>query len=250
MIVDAACLSEKGLARKKNQDAIYMESNGITGIFVIADGMGGHSRGEFASTAVVQDIAQWWKDLKKDIETSKISEVSNQCKNVLQRTNRRLYEDFSGKNEIGGSTAAVLVIWGNDYFIISIGDSHIYHKVHNKMVLMTFDDVWENLPEVRNIFSEKEILKSDKSGKLTAAAGVREKADFHVQTGELFDKELFLLCSDGVYKYCSEKEINQKMCRFSILKTTKKMIKMLEKCVVAQGAGDNYSVIICKVTRK
>lgn len=60
MIKDVAFFSERGI-REKNQDAIYVSSEKKRGVFVLADGMGGHAEGEVASSAIVTGIKKWWE---------------------------------------------------------------------------------------------------------------------------------------------------------------------------------------------
>lgn len=250
MIVDMAYRSEKGPVRKKNQDAVLAESTGNMGIFAVADGMGGHSRGEDASAVLVTKLKVWWNNLHKSPESYEIDEISEQCYQVLMQANQDIYLTFSLQNEIGGSTVVVLLVWGASYAVISIGDSHIYHREGRRMTPLTVDDVWENLPEVRNVMPEEEISKSPQYGKLTAAAGVALLPKFQMKILPLKKEELFLLCSDGVYKYCGDKELNRVMCGIAGLHSAETMLKKLEKCVLSHGAGDNYSAVICRTKQK
>ena len=133
---------------------------------------------------------------------------------------------------ICGSTVVVLLLAGNKYILLSVGDSRCYRFVkktlRTSLVQLTCDET------------------DKQTGKLINAVGVKIPLKCSVSTGEIKTKQRFILCSDGIYKYCKEKEIVSilKKIRDDELDIAGNKIKDL---VYSNGAGDNLSVIIISV---
>lgn len=248
MIRDVAFFSERG-TREMNQDAIYAAAEKSRGIFVVADGMGGHSGGEIASSAIVNGIRKWWgsndfTDTETDIDT-----VVGQCSMLLCNINREVFSWFSEKGQLGGSTVVVLIIWDDRYAVLSAGDSRIYRVRDKTLEQLTTDDVWENLPEVKYEMSNEKVVCDSRYGKLTEALGSEERLKINRQGGMLSERESFLLCSDGVYKYCTQEELERIMCKGSVLRGADGITDKIRKCVLRNGVDDNYSAVVCNVRR-
>lgn len=248
MIKDIAFFSECG-AREVNQDAIYVSAEESRGIFVVADGMGGHFGGELASGAIVNGVRNWWKSNDFiNIETG-IDSVAEQCNNLLMNVNAEVFAYFNSRGQIGGSTVAVLIIWDDRYMILSAGDSRIYQIRKRELEQLTVDDVWENLPEVKFGMSEEIIACDLRLGRLTEALGSEKRLRISRRSGMLSGKETFLLCSDGVYKYCTGRELEKIMSRRMIYRSANRRKRMIRKCAIRNGVNDNFSAIICSVSR-
>ncbi len=248
MIDDIAFFSERG-TRDINQDAIYASAGKSRGIFVVADGMGGHFGGEFASSAIVNGIRNWWDSNDFTDAEAGINSVTEQCNSLLININAEIFFYFNARGQVGGSTVAVLLIWDDRYMILSAGDSRIYRVRKRSLEQLTTDDVWENLPEVKYEMSNERIVCDSRFGNLTEALGSEERLKINRYGGMLSEKEVFLLCSDGVHKYCTHGELEKIMCRRMVFKSADRMKEMIRKCAVKRGVDDNYSAIVCSVKR-
>lgn len=248
MINDIAFFSECGV-RDINQDAIYVSAQKNRGIFVVADGMGGHAGGEIASGAIVNGIKNWWDSSHFTDAKIGIDSVTEQCNSLLINVNAEVFSYFAERRQIGGSTVAVLIIWDDRYMILSAGDSRIYRVIEKNLEQLTTDDVWENLPDVKYKMSNERVVCDLRFGKLTEALGSAERLKISKECGMLSETEVFLLCSDGVYKYCAHEELEKIMCRGKVFKSADRMKEMIRKCVLKNGVDDNYSAIICRVKR-
>lgn len=242
--MDVAFLSEQG-PRDVNQDAIYASVREGMGIFVIADGMGGHFGGEVASGAVVNGVRNWW-DSNEFSETAPES-VADQCCTLLRSINHEVFSYFSAEGQIGGSTVAALLLWEDKYFIFSAGDSRIYRVRGKELEQLTVDDVWENLPEVKYKMNSEKIACDERFGRLTQALGSESRLRINRGSGIMSPREEFLLCSDGVYKACSHRKLENIMCGGKSFRTAEKKKEMIRRCAYRNGAADNFSAIICRV---
>lgn len=247
MINDIAFFSERGV-REVNQDAVYVSARKNRGIFVVADGMGGHAGGEIASSAIVNGIRRWW-DSNCFTDATGIDQVVEQCNSLLMNINIEVFTSFAERGQMGGSTVVVLLIWDGRYMTLSAGDSRVYRVKEKELEQLTTDDVWENLPEVKYEMSNERMVSDARFGKLTEALGSEERLKISRESGVLSEREVFFLCSDGVYKYCAHEKLEKILCRGKGFKSADRMKEMIRKCALRNGVDDNYSAVICKVKR-
>ena len=246
MKIKYSVISEKG-KRPENQDAVFVGVYEEYAVFLVADGMGGHSHGEIASAAVREAIKEWWETILRMDQMPNIEDAEIQCQDAVQRVNKELYQKFASSGVIVGTTLVLLLIWQNKYTALSVGDSRIYKREGRELECITIDDVWENQTEIKEKMSEEQAKNDSRFGKLVAAIGVHEDVDIHCYCGEIRKRDLFFLCSDGVYKFCDDKQMrkilyNTVVCR-NIEKINRKIIKIVEK----NQSKDNYSAIICDI---
>lgn len=250
MINDIAFFSECG-ARDINQDAIYASVKKNRGIFVVADGMGGHSGGEVASSAIVNGIKNWWDGNDFTGAETGIDLVAEQCNRLLININTEVFSYFSARGQVGGSTVVVLIVWDDRFTIFSAGDSRIYRVREKMLEQLTTDDVWENLPEVKYKMSNEMIVSDSRFGMLTEALGAEERLKLSRAGGMLSDRDVFLLCSDGVYKFCAHRELERILCKgMMVFRSADRMKEMIRKCLIKSGVNDNYSAIVCVVRKR
>lgn len=235
-----------GLKRDVNQDSIvtYFKENDNIGLFVVADGMGGYSEGERASQAITSELLQWIEHFSTNVYGDNFSKMMEDLENKLEDINREIFFKYN-QEQICGSTCILLFIYKKYYGIINIGDSRIYKKEGWKVRSLMKDDVWENSPEVQESMSEKEIINHHNYGKLLQSVGTKETLMLTSKTDELKQGDTFLLCSDGLYKMCSEKKLARILQFVSESKVEECVNKMLSACYKA-GAGDNVSIIVVK----
>ena len=120
------------------------------------------------------------------------------------------------------------------------GDSRIYRCNRKGARPITRDDVWENRPGAD--------AGSDNAGKIISALGAYERLEYSCATDKVHMGEVFLLCSDGIYRFVEEdtlKSVLQRMYRSLFL--TKGAVERLVKTAVDNDTKDNYSLIAVKI---
>jgi serine/threonine protein phosphatase PrpC len=247
MILDVASITDKGPCRDINQDSIYEYHDDNMGIFVVADGMGGHSEGEKASGDLVREMELWWEGTRNMTKDHPIEKILEDCIGSVKFINKRIFDEYKKKKEIGGSTLVVLIISGDEYATVSVGDSRAYKYSNNELMQITEDDVWENLPDVVRKYSQADILNDERYGRLTEAVGAYNEVNVRTKKGMILSPSSFMLCSDGIYKYTSHEDL-EKSFAGPAFGSSSSIMKKIKKKVIKGGAGDNYSCIICKVT--
>lgn len=255
MEITYAELTDKGARREENQDSLFCAEGDGTGLFAVADGMGGHSDGAYASNAVTEAVARWWKkhgDATALIEGSFLH--TDSIKDALSEANDRIRESVP-QGTLCGSTAVVLWIEDSAFSVLSCGDSRCYisrkKTFSTDFACLTTDDVWENDADKTDGLESDEILTHKNYGKLMRAIGTEKRFSCSVVSDELADGTAFLLCSDGVYKYADMDEIEKimkKACRWST--DLSECVERIRELTFMAGAPDNLSAVIVRVTGK
>ena len=236
-------ITDTGLVRKVNQDSYSMHVHNSIGLFVVADGMGGHSHGEIASGKLISGVESYWNELEQRGFDITFPDMVSGITEIIERSNRIIYEEDNREN-VCGSTVVGLLLYDEYYALFSVGDSRVYLQKGMKIRQLTFDDVWDNLPEVRESMTEKEIREHQNRGKLVSAVGVQESVSVHTSTGMMKGKQKFIVCSDGLYKYCDESFINRCFIRDFGKDHLEKIGENLMNQVKKNGAKDNVTFIL------
>lgn len=232
-----------GQKRTVNQDAVFMAANGETGIFCVADGMGGHSHGERASGEIVRELEVWWENFREEDYNGEFSRMMFTLNQVLERANEAIYK-MGNAQEICGTTVIVLFIHCGKYGVLSAGDSRIYLCRCLRVEQLTVDEVWEN--QIDLSLSEQEKRLHPNCGKLVNAIGIAKEARITSVTNLTQAGSIFMLCSDGLYKMLPERSLRRylKKCRRYPLDA---MADKMLRDVYDRGAKDNVSVILVKM---
>lgn len=241
-------ICEPGLVRKENQDAFLQYISTSISIFCVADGMGGHENGKRASTAIVNGIREWIGEFYIDKYSDGFLAILDDFEKRLADVNRQIFR-FYNNGQTCGSTFVALILFEGYYAVFSLGDSRVYRKRGRKFSQMVKDDTWQNSDQVPAGFSPEDIRRHSNYDKLMRALGTQESFVPHRLTNKLKTGDVFLLCSDGIYKYCDEK-ILIKACRRRIRESNVSMeerVQSLRANVIARGAPDNLTAVLVSV---
>ena len=173
-------ITERGIKREKNEDSVRMLSNRGYGLFLVADGMGGHANGELASRRVAQDVKTWWEEKILSEGNIHFEDCVDSLKQLLQDTNTSIFRDLN-QNQICGSTVVLLFIMESQYAILSSGDSRGYtlrnieDTANIHLIQLTGDDIWDNLESTKKAFTVEEIGRHKNSGKLVHVIGAESE---------------------------------------------------------------------------
>ena len=243
---ESAFLSECGTTRRINQDAVFVSESSALSAYLVADGMGGHAHGELASQGVVAAVKAWLDS--RESSTAVTWEYTLQSlTDILQEENDRIFDTYNVMGNICGTTLVLLVMSKDRYAAITIGDSRLYRLSDHEAVQISTDDVWEREARISSGLSEEQIRLHPNYGKLIRAFGTTKELLLHRQTGVLSGTEVFLLCSDGIYKHCDQRVLTKALKKAQ--KDGARMqesLKMLEQQALQNGTRDNYSAILVR----
>jgi type VI secretion system protein ImpM len=237
-VTESAGLSVVGMRRKLNEDAVLDARD--TGIWAVADGMGGHSAGDVASQALVSALA-------KIPGQNNIDRYQEQVEACLQSVNKDLLDmaDRRGNGQIIGSTIVVLLISGMQFRYLWAGDSRLYRYRQGILEQLTQDHSLSPALTDNGLGASDAFAVPVHDNVITRAVGADELLEIDIGRGEIADRDLFILCSDGLIKELADAEI----AAFCSAGSPDAIVQNLVREAETRGGRDNISVIAVSVGR-
>lgn len=230
-MIQHVCLCERGCRRTINQDRAGGWTDGDTGLFFVADGIGGHFAGEKASGILAEELAAWWGSGRH----MPSAQAAEQLQQLIDRGDARIRQQ-TPPGQRCGSTLVILWITGGTYALLSVGDSRCYQTRRRmfgaETMQLTTDDV---LPDTAG----------PDRGKLSRAVGAG-RCLVSVRCGELTSGTLFTLCSDGIYKYCDSAGLHNSLAKARRTALLRQAAGEIESRVLDRQAPDNYSLVLVR----
>ena len=186
-------LTDIGNTREMNQDYLYSSEESVgklPNLFLVADGMGGHKAGEFASRYVVEHIV-------RSIKGSKEEEAVRILSESIETANRKLkeYADAHQQMRGMGTTIVAAVIQGRTLLVANVGDSRLY-IVGDEITQVTQDhSLVQEMVRLGQMDPQSAKNHPDKNI-ITRAVGVSEKVKIDIFERQLRAGEYIILCSD------------------------------------------------------
>ncbi len=232
--VESFGVSHKGCVRDHNEDNYLVEPQ--TGLWVVADGMGGHEAGELASASIVDHLATIGIP-------SSAPDLRARFEDRLNRANAEIRNISRSRGITIGSTFAALLAMDGRFACLWAGDSRIYLVRNGRISQVSKDhsEVQELLD--RGVISAEEALTWPRRNVITHAVGVSDQLRIDFQQGVLMAGDVFVLSTDGLTAHVRDAEIEaavrsaapQAACR-SLLET-----------VLARGGSDNVTIVLVKI---
>jgi type VI secretion system protein ImpM len=226
-------ISVVGNRRKINEDA-FLERPDI-GLWMVADGMGGHRAGDVASRTLVEaletvEASPELDQLAKEVET-RIEDVNGQ----LHR-----FADESMGGQIVGSTVVALMAKDRRCVAVWAGDSRLYRYRDGRLEQLTQDHSLLDELVKAGVMSAEQALKEGSDNIITRAVGAESKLDLDSLRFEAVEGDVFLLCSDGLAKELGAGDIGARLN----LESCKASAQALIDAALASGGRDNITVIV------
>lgn len=230
----SAARTHVGLVRRLNEDA-YLDLN-EKGLWVVADGMGGHAAGEVASRMVVEALSTIHRP-------NSLSDLLDDVRHSLQRVNLKLTEEANRRHkQIIGSTVAVLMVFENHCVTLWAGDSRIYRFRNGRLYQLTKDHSQIEEMVSQGLISREKARKLPGPNAITRAIGVKDQVEFDTEIHDIQDGDSFLLCSDGLYNEVSNQDIGSILSLNNCQDSADRLIER----ALEHGARDNVSVVVVK----
>lgn len=245
-----SCASHIGKVRKNNEDycrgeVIQTDNLETVGIFAMADGMGGHSKGEVASQLAVENIICFLKENLLQSKSIKIDYIDDIIKQAYNSVNSIIYKKSIGELEFNGmgTTLTTAIIYKDNLYVANVGDSRCYILENNNFEKITIDhSVVEELIRA-NVITEEEAKSHPRRNHITRAMGTDEMVIVDIFKRKLNKDDIVLLATDGLTGFVEDKDIK------SII-VENKDIKILSDELINMAndisGRDNVSVILIK----
>lgn len=229
-------LSDIGLVREHNEDA--WQAHPEKGLFLLADGMGGHQAGEVAATMSLEKIEEYFP--------SKIIHPIEVIKQVIQKTNAYVYQQAKNNELLSGmgTTLCCLFFIEEEAIYAHVGDSRIYRFRDDQLELLTADHSLFNELLTSHALTIEEAESYPYKHVLTKAIGTHPNVEPTIHSSYLLSGDLYLICSDGLTNFVLNEEIQEILSQSKALKEAGNMLVDLAK---KHGGGDNATVILIRV---
>lgn len=246
----ASAISDKGILRADNQDAVYIDKNGD--FLLLADGMGGHEHGSEASHTVIELISKYLKAEKTEneiINTTGVKEIPLEVKGLISAidkavdtANTFLYERnrTEGLDRYSGTTLVGLVpVKDLSVTWFHVGDSRLYRYRDSNLVQLT-----------RDHSAYAEWLINGMSGNeppkniVTRAIGPRQSVIPDINWAKYQKNDLYIMCSDGLNEMLTDEDIS---LIIENRDDTERITLDLVEAALKAGGNDNVSVVVCRL---
>lgn len=242
-------LSHVGRKRKSNQDAFLVDD--ALGLYVVADGMGGHAAGEIASQEAVEAVYGMVKRGLRDIRPLK-DPLSEQdawaaCRLVEAAVQGATYMVYSmaelDRQKSGmGTTISALVVCGDYAVVGQVGDSRVYRITGGEAEQLTEDHTLIAWQLKQGLITPQEAVISPHRNVITRAVGSRDYVEVDTRIVGLTKGDRFLLCSDGLHGYLKVEDIQPTMALRG-LDAVQKFIDLANQ----RGGRDNITAVIVEI---
>ena len=232
-------MTDVGMVRDRNQDYIYCSSDpvgGLDNLFLVADGMGGHRAGDYASRFLVEGLAAYAGRREDGTAVQVIQEG-------IRQINGKLYEASLKNSPLHGmgTTLVAASVEGNTLYAANVGDSRLYLFWDKRLFQITRDHSYvEELVALGQMERNSRDYQRKKNI-ITRAIGVAEHVEADFFEEELLPEDLILMCSDGLCNMLEDEETAAVLGqRGSLKQKTERLISQAND----RGGYDNIAVIV------
>ena len=233
-------MTDIGRKREINQDYVFATDETIgnlPNLLVVADGMGGHRAGDFASRFTVEVLAE-------EVQNCKETHPETILGNSIQAANERLLEEAEKDNRLEGmgTTLVAATIMDHVLYFANVGDSRLY--LINKEIRQLSKDhsMVEEMVRLGGLTEEEAKHHPDKNI-ITRAIGVKQKVEPDFYEYRLKGGDIILMCSDGLTNMVDDDEI------FQIVKSARDIVEAVESLIQRaneNGGSDNIGVVLAQ----
>ncbi|MBN1945104.1 MAG: Stp1/IreP family PP2C-type Ser/Thr phosphatase [Bradymonadales bacterium] len=250
-LIEWAAQSDVGRQRDHNEDSYLVDED--EGIWIVADGMGGHLSGEDASQIAVQSIYHYLTELRDDpsiagrFPSSKaVTPGSMAFESAIHYANERIFvESLKDPAKHGMGTTLVGALREGDYMVLAyVGDSRIYRLRQGRIEQVSVDHSLLNHLLATGKLTPETVGSFTQTNVILRALGLRESVEVDVKLEPLVDGDIYLLCSDGLSDLVDDRVMEQVLRESGedLTLCCQKLIALAN----ANGGKDNITVILFK----
>ncbi len=242
--VSVACKTDLGRVRENNEDKFeyYIPEDEPTlasrgQVFVVCDGMGGHAAGQIASELT----AKTFIDVYLNHTASSPQDAASAAVAAANRYVLDIGRQIPGRSGMG-TTLSALILWADRAIIVQVGDSRIYRLRDGELDQLSDDHTFVDEQVRQGTMSREEAERSPYAHILTRAVGVDDNLIADVQEWDLRERDVFLLCSDGLTNHVKDDEI-----RVTLDSAPSAAVWRLVNSALMDGGSDNTTVLVVRV---
>ncbi len=242
MHLAVAARTDTGMIRSGNEDSYFADASSARGLFVVADGMGGHAAGEVASEMTVQIVAQ---ELMAHSDWT-LDAIEHGVSDALRKANTAVFErtvtevDKQGM----GTTASVLVLSGGWFLIGQVGDSRIYLLRDGQLRQLTKDHSYVQEQVDAGFLTPEQARYHPYSNVITRCVGAGPDVKPDTYRGALQAGDLFLVASDGLTGMVDDRRLQHLLAARA---TPGRIVDALIAEANGRGGLDNITAVLVSV---
>jgi protein phosphatase len=236
------------MARAHNEDAYFID--GDQSLFVVADGMGGHSHGEVASKIAVDTIGRMLATPEvappAEAAASLLRPHSRRLKVAIEHAHAAMLEAIRADLSLQGmgTTVAGIIVDDGVAAVAHVGDSRVYRLRDGVFEQLTADHTWVNEQVMAGYLSEEQARTHPLRNVVTRALGGEADVVVDVREIEIRPGDLFVVCSDGLTAMLNDAEIGEHVAGGGSLEDR---CRRLVDDANSRGGVDNITVILAYV---
>lgn len=231
------CLTHPGKVRSANEDSHF--ANEDAGVWIVADGMGGHDDGQLASSMVTGAARQTPLSGRFEEDVDSLAEA-------LRQANAEIQSTAAARHKRMGSTVVALYLAGRRFACLWAGDSRIYLLRDGALHQLTRDHTQVQEMVDRGLLSPAEARHHPMSHVLSRAVGVEETLQLDAISDEAAPRDVFLLCSDGLTGLVPDEEIAATLSSLPVGAACNRLLEL----VLDRGAPDNVTIVAVSCEEK
>ena len=245
--IQTASITDIGLSSNYtvNEDSyLILEADGV---FAVADGVGGANAGDIASQTAISTISELIPREKKNEQRTKENSVDF-LKKLITAGNKAIHALAKEREQQIASTIVIILIEADHAILGHIGDSRIYVYRDKKLIQLTRDH-----SKLQNLIDNNLIKPAEESDFqdrhiITKALGIKSNVEPDIQKVNLKNKDLFILCTDGIYIHNSNEEMlaNIEQNRVKL----QKICDIFKENCYEKGATDNLTSVVLKIATR
>lgn len=241
MKVLSCAISDVGRKRQKNEDGYLI--NDALRLYMVADGMGGHAGGEYASRIAITTVESHFKremerkEQPHDPDAIMRDSILDAGVQICQKA----AEDASLRGM--GTTTVALHLVGDKAYVGHVGDSRAYHVRDGKIERLTDDHSLVNEQLKSGLITEEEARTHQFKNIITRSVGVGEDVEVDILNMDIKPHDIFLMCSDGLSNLVEQREILQQLLQNDHVMAAKNLVDLANK----RGGDDNITLIIVSI---
>ncbi len=248
--IDSYGISNVGMKRGQNEDS-YLINDDIS-LYMVADGMGGHLGGEYASKLAVSTVEEMVRHLRFDPDCTQIrgvnteeSSPADQLTHAIQEAGRRIHDQalFDENLRGMGTTTVVALFSSPKLYIANVGDSRAYLIREGRIRQITEDHSLVSEQVKAGMISQQDARGHKLKNIITRSVGYQEEVDIDVIAHDVKAGDRYLLCSDGLSNLVEDREIEETVDKFELQEACEKLVNSAN----SRGGDDNITVVLLQV---
>lgn len=250
--VTSCGITDLGRKRQNNEDNYLI--NDEVNLYLVADGMGGHAGGEFASQIAVNTVEEVFSNMDSLAppvaipgELSQDDQIREKIEFAIRLAGRRIYEKALEDHEYRGmgTTALGIYLFQDRLFISHVGDSRGYRIRRNRIEQLTEDHSLVNEQIKAGLISPEHAKTHRLKNIITRSLGYQEEVEVDTRIETLEEGDVFLLCSDGLSNMVEEDEMLEMVTRYHFQEAAIRLVEAANE----RGGDDNITVVLTRIDR-